>query len=341
MQRKETATMKIDVGLAFSNLRDVPAMARAAEAMGFDGIWASETQHEAILPLALVAEHTHKIEFGTAIAVAFARSPTILAHAAWDLAAQSDGRFILGLGTQVKAHIERRYGMTWDSPAGRLREMLQAMRAVWECWQNGTPLNYRGKFYKLSLMSPFFNPGAIATPRVPVYIAGVNTALCQVAGELADGFHVHPFHSVKYLREVVFPAVEAGAAKTGRSRRDVQMTSSVFVITNDGEREAVRAQLSFYASTPSYRPVLDCHGWRETGERLSQMAARGRWGEMPAEITDEMLDTFAVIAQPGELPDGLIAKYEGVLDRVALYAPFVPGENDARWHALVEAFHTH
>jgi probable F420-dependent oxidoreductase len=331
--------MKIDAALTNVNLSEMPTAAQAAEAIGFDAVWTSETQHEAFLPLPLVAEHTQHIQFGTAIAVAFARSPTILAHIAWDLAAQSGGRFILGLGTQVKAHVERRFGMKWESPAPKLRETILALRAIWECWQNGTPLNFRGDFYKLTLMTPFFNPGPIQTPHVPIFIAGVNTALCRLAGELADGFHVHPFHTAKYLRESVLPAIEAGAAKTGRTRRDVQLSASVFVVTNDTEREMVRAQVSFYASTPSYRPVMEHHGWGEVGERLSRLASRGQWGEMPREISDEMLAEFAVVGMPSELPAKLHDKYSGLLDRVTLYLPFVPGENDERWRTLVTGIH--
>jgi len=331
--------MKIDAALTSVNLREMPTVAQAAEAMGFDAVWTSETQHEAFLPLPLVAEHTQHIQFGTAIAVAFARSPTILAHIAWDLAAQSGGRFILGLGTQVKAHVERRFGMKWESPAPKLRETILALRAIWDCWQNGTPLSFRGDFYKLTLMTPFFNPGPIQTPHVPIFIAGVNTALCRLAGELADGFHVHPFHTAKYLRESVLPAIEAGAAKTGRTRRDVQLSASVFVVTDDTEHEMVRAQVSFYASTPSYRPVMEHHSWGEVGERLSRLASRGQWGEMPREISDEMLAEFAVTGTLSELPARLHAKYAGLLDRVTLYLPFVPGENDERWRTLVTGIH--
>jgi len=331
--------VKIDAALAIQNLRDVPPAARAAEAIGFDAVWTSETQHEALLPLPLVAEHTQRIHFGTAIAVAFARSPMVLAYAAWDLAAQSNGRFILGLGTQVKAHIERRFGMTWDPPAPKLRETILALRAIWNCWQNDTALNFRGRFYKITLMTPFFNPGPIATPRIPIFIAGVNTRLCQLAGELADGFHVHPFHTAAYLRQVVLPAIEAGAAKTGRKRADVQISGTVFVINDETEREMVRAQISFYASTPSYRPVLECHGWGETGERLSHLAARGKWNEMPSQITDEMLDAFAVTAAPTKLAGELIAKYAGLLDRMTLYKPFIPGENEKWWESLVQDLH--
>jgi len=331
--------MKIDAVLEFSNLRQAPAIARAAEALGFDAIWTGEKQHEAILPLPLVAEHTQRMQFGTAIAVAFARSPMVLAHAAWDLAAQSGGRFILGLGTQVKAHIERRFGMTWMPPAPRLREMILALRAIWDCWQNGAPLNFRGQYYKLTLMTPFFNPGPIDAPRTPIFIAGVNAKMCQLAGEVADGFLAHPYHTAKYLREVVLPAIEAGAAKTGRARSEAQVSGSAFVITDDAERETVRSHVAFYASTPSYRGVMECHGWGEIGERLSFLAARGKWNEMPREISDEMLEAFALIGRPDELPGKLVAKYAGLLDRVGLYAPFVPGQNDELWRALIAAVH--
>jgi probable F420-dependent oxidoreductase len=331
--------MKIDAALEATNLRDVPATAQAAEAMGFDAIWTGEKQHEAILPLPLVAEHTQRMQFGTAIAVAFARSPMVLAHAAWDLAAQSSGRFILGLGTQVKAHIERRFGVTWAPPVPRLREMILALRAIWDCWQNGAPLNFRGQHYKLTLMTPFFNPGPIDAPHVPIFIAGVNAKMCQLAGELADGFLIHPYHTARYLREVVLPALEAGAAQTGRARSAVQIAGSTFIITNDAEREAVRSQVAFYASTPSYRGVMECHGWSEISERLSFLAARGKWNEMPREISDEMLEAFALIGKPNELPDKLIAKYAGLLDRVGLYAPFAPGQNDELWRALIAAVH--
>src|SRR5512142_2125775 len=215
----EVAPMKIDAGLPNVPLKDVPAIARAAEQIGFDALWTSETQHDPFLPCALIGEHTQRLNIGTAIAVSFARSPATLAYTAWDLAAQSNGRFMLGLGTQVKAHIERRFGMQWpESGVGKLREQIQAIRAFWDAWQNGTKLNFRGEHYKLTLMSPFFNPGRISHPSIPIYIAGVNEGLAKLAGELCDGFHVHPFHSPRYLREVLLPAIEKGLAKEGRTR---------------------------------------------------------------------------------------------------------------------------
>jgi len=329
--------MKFDVGILAPNLNDLPPLARAVEEIGFDGLWTSETQHDPFLPLALAAEHTTRIELGTAIAVAFARSPTLLAHIAWDLASASHGRFILGLGTQVKAHIERRFGMTWESPAPKLREMILAIRALWDCWQNDAKLNFRGEFYKLTLMSPFFNPGAIEHPNIPIYIAGVNEHLCRVAGELCQGFHVHPFHTTKYLRELVLPNIARGAQATQRASAEVQLSSSIFVATDEPEREAVRAQISFYASTPTYRAVLDMHGWGAIGEQLGALAKRGKWDEMPALVSDELLNEVAIIAPRDEIPARVKERYTGLLDRIAFYKPFWLEDAD-EWRAWVRAF---
>lgn len=337
--------MKIDTGLAFDNLADVPQIAQAAEDIGFDGLWASETQHDPFLALTLAAEHTQRIELGTAIAVAFARNPMSTAYIAWDLAHMSEGRLSLGLGTQVKPHITRRFSMPWDSPAPRLREFIQALRAIWDTWQNGTRLNFRGNFYKHTLMSPFFNPGPIDHPDIPIYIAGVNEHLCRLAGEVCDGFHVHPFHSVQYLEEFIRPNIQQGLDKAGRTWEDIQLVSSVFVVTGkdkaemDKMREEVRAQIAFYASTPTYRPVFACHGWEDIAEQLSRLAARKKWMEMPALITDEMLNMFAVEGGWEELPAKIQDKYDGLLDRVMYYYLGEQPELDkARWRSVVAAF---
>lgn len=332
--------MKIDVGILVPNLLDIPTAARAAEEIGFDAIWTSETQHEPFLPLAIAAEHTRRIELGTSIAVAYARSPTNLAHIAWDLQNASRGRFILGLGTQVKAHVERRFGMTWDERvAPKFRDFILAMRAVWGAWQGDGRVNYRGEFYKITLMTPFFNPGPIEHPHIPIYIAGVNEHLCRLAGEVCEGFHVHPFHTPKYIREIVLPNIELGAQKGQRSRQDVQLSSAIFTATNEIEREAARQQISFYASTPTYRTVLEVHGWGEVGEKLSALAARGKWNEMPGLISDEMLDEVAVIALAEELPARIKTRYAGLLDRITFYAPFDPKESH-KWKSIVSAFKT-
>jgi probable F420-dependent oxidoreductase len=342
--------MLFDASLPPVPLTDVPSIAKAAEGIGFDALWTSETQHDPFLPCALIAEHTKNLNFGTAIAVSFARSPATLAYTAWDLAAQSGGRFILGLGTQVKAHIERRFGMPWpESVTGKLREQILAIRALWDCWQNGTKLNFRGEYYKLTLMSPFFTPSPLPpSPKlgegmgvrgaIPIYIAGVNAGLARLAGEICDGFHAHPFNSPRYLREVILPAIEEGAKKAGRKKNDVMISVTAFAATSPEEQNFARAQLSFYASTPSYRSVMDLHGWGDAAEKLSGHASRGEWAEMPMLITDEMLNEFCLVTSPDRLGSRLKERYDGIADRLALYSPFVPGERDEFWRGLVNDF---
>jgi probable F420-dependent oxidoreductase len=332
--------MKLDAALPPAPLTDVPMIARAAEDIGFAAIWTTETYHDPFLPHTLIAEHTKRIHSGTGIAVSFARSPSTIAYTAWDLAAQSQGRFILGLGTQVKAHIERRFGMEWPaSVTGKLREQIQVIRALWDTWQTGAPLNYRGEYYKITLMSPFFNPGPNDFPEIPIYIAGVNTGLARLAGEMCDGFHAHPFNTPTYLKDALLPAIIDGASKTGRTRDDVTVAVSVFVATNQDELNFCRQSISFYASTPSYRPVLEHHGWLEVGEKLSILAARGQWSDMPALITDDILAEFCTQAEtPLELAAALKQRYAGIADRVAPYLPFIPDDKDDFWRELASEF---
>ena len=328
--------MRLDTSVPPIDLREVPAWAKAAEALGFDTLWSTETQHDPFLPLALIAEHTSRVHFGTAIAVAFARSPGVLAYTAWDLAALSGGRMILGLGTQVRAHIERRFGLPWPaSPVQRLRDMVLGVRALWRTWQTGERLNLRAETLRLSLMSPFFNPGPIEQPQIPIFLAGVNRGLCRLAGEVADGLHAHPYHSLDYLRQVVMPAVEQGLARRGRQRSDFRLSVTPFVVTDEQERDFVRSQIAFYASTPSYRPVMALRGWGAVADRLQGLVRRGRWGEMSALISDEMLATFAVVAPPEELAQALIERYQGLADHLTLYTPFIPGQRDAFWRQLM------
>jgi probable F420-dependent oxidoreductase len=328
--------MKLDASIGFTvGLKEAGAVAQAAEKIGFDAVWTSETQHDPFLPLTHVAAATSRLHFGTAVAIAFARSPMVVAQTAWDLAKQSNGRFMLGLGTQVKAHIERRFGMTWSAPVPRLREYVQAIRAAWTAWQTGERLNFRGAEYKLTLMTPFFSPGPIDTPNIPIFIAGVGTPLCRLAGEVADGFHVHPYHTRQYLSEVVLPAIAAGAKKADRERKAIEIATMAFVALNEKEIAAQRQQVAFYASTPSYRPVLDLHGWGKVGEELGSMAARGKWDEMPGLISDEMLEAFVIIGNWDDVAAKLQAKYEDLLDRVGLYRPYVPGVEDEQWKQLV------
>src|SRR5438552_7417812 len=336
--------MKIDAALLVHDLNQMPAVARFADDAGFDGIWTFETSHEPFLPLVLAAEHSSRLSVGTSIAVAFPRSPTILAQIAWDLARFSRGRFILGLGTQVKGHNERRFGVKWENPVEKMREVILAVRAIWDCWQNRTRLNFQGQFFKLNLMTPFFSPEPHQYHRIPIFVAGVNRRMCQLAGELCEGFHAHPLHSARYLRERVLPNIEIGLMQSGRQRHSIEISSSIFVIPTDNPAEAakyeseIREQISFYASTPPYRPVFDLEGWGNAADELKALASRGKWSEMPALITDEMLDRFALRGTWADLPEKVLKKYDGLLDRASYYFPVVPGENEAGWRATVAGF---
>ncbi|MCA1730173.1 MAG: TIGR03617 family F420-dependent LLM class oxidoreductase [Actinobacteria bacterium] len=337
--------MKLDAGLAVEgkHLPGMDEIGRAAEGLGFAGLWTSETKHDSFLPLAVAASGTQKLDLGTSVAIAFSRSPMVTAQISWDLQDLSNGRFILGLGTQVKAHIARRFGMPWDKPASRLKDYIRALRAIWHAFQTEGSLDYEGEFYRHTLMTPFFNPGPIEHPEIPVYIAGVNTRLASLAGELCDGFHVHPFHTLEYVRQIVKPAIAEGAKKEKRSPENVELATSVFVITGENEeeiedqREKIRAQAAFYASTPSYRVILEAHGWEDVGEKLGNFARNKQWDEMPELITDEMLHAFAIEASPDEVGPALKERYEGLIDRVALYLPFVPGEKDEFWRNTLES----
>ncbi len=338
--------MKFDVTIFPDNLNTVMDLARQVEDYGFDGLWTSEAAHNPFLPLTLAAAATKRIELGTAIAVAFPRSPMVTAQIAWDLATQSGGRFILGLGTQVKAHITKRFATDWTTPLPRLREYIQAIHAIWNTFQTNAPLRYQGEHYRLILMTPFFNPGPMANPNIPIYIAGVNEGMCRLGGELCQGFHVHPFHTVRYLKEVIIPNIEVGAQKMGRSRADVALTCAVFVVTGRNAEEtqanaiAAKTQIAFYASTPTYEAVLKLHGWDDVAERLSKMAREGRWLEMWQEISDDMLHEVAVVAPPDELADAVKERYAGLLDRVGYYFPFKPEEADKKmiWDNAAKVF---
>lgn len=335
--------MLIDTALLSADLRSVAEHATRAERQGYDGLWTAEAGHDPYLACAIAATATERVSIGTNIAVAFPRSPMVHAQIAWDLQAASRGRFILGLGTQVKGHNERRYSTPWDAPGPRLREMILLLRHIWDVWQNGTRPGFQGKYYQFSLMTPFFSPGPQQWPRVPIYIAGVNPYICRVAGELCDGFHVHPFHSIKYLDDVVLPNIDAGCAKAGRTRSQVTLATTVFVCMgrtrDDVERSkaAVRQQISFYASTRTYAGVLGAHGWGDTCYRLSEKAAKGDWTGMASLITDDMLEVYAVQGTYDEIPGLIKKKYTGVLDRIGFYALPSGGADEAVWRELVRA----
>lgn len=319
--------MLVEYHVEGRDLRAVPQTVRWAEEVGYDAVTTSETSHDPFLPLVLAAEHSERLRLGTSVAIAFPRSPMVVAYTAWDLQKFSRGRLILGLGTQVKGHIERRFGVDWTAPGPRLREYIGALRAIWDCWQNGTPLNFRGRHYTLTLMTPFFNPGPIDHPAIPVYIAAVNPFMARLAGEVCDGIRLHSFLSPKYLREVILPAVRTGLARAGRRPETFALAGAGFVITGRTEadlapqREAVRRRLAFYASTRTYRPVMEAHGWGETVDRLHRLSLQGKWDEMAKLITDEMLETYATIGTYDEIADRLRERYGGLVTSVAVNLP--------------------
>ncbi|GAB1422206.1 LLM class F420-dependent oxidoreductase [Anaerolineales bacterium] len=338
--------MKFDVTIFPDHLNEAGKLAEQVEAYGFKGLWTAEAAHNPFLPLTHAASRTRKISLGTGIAIAFPRSPMVTAQIAWDLAAQSEGRFILGMGTQIKAHITKRFGMDWTAPVPRLREYVESLHAIWNCFQTGEKLHYKGESYQFSLMTPFFNPGPIANPKIPIYIAGVNHGLCRLAGELTEGFHIHPFHTKAYLEQNILPAIQEGAEAKGRSLADIERSCAIFVVTGNNPDEieqnkiAIKSQIAFYASTPSYSPVLELHGWQDIVPRLNNLLRRNQWDEMWREISDEMLQAFAVIAPPDELPAAVEERYQGLLDRVGYYFPFNPDEADKAsiWKAASDYF---
>lgn len=320
--------MKVDVVLTEPFLSEITKLSTIVEKTGFNCLWTSETKHNPFLPLVLAAENTQKIELGTAITVALARSPTVIAYTSWDLAQLSKGRFILGLGTQVRGHIQRRFGMEWNSPIEKLQEMIHAIRSIWNSWQNQTPLNFKGKYFNLNLMTPFFNPGSIENPNIPIYIAGVNQKLCRTAGMLCDGFHIHPLHTQNYIQDFIIPNIKLGAEESNRSVNDVTLSGSAFVITGPDEKsinkqkEFVRSQIAFYASTPSYAKVFELHGWSSVSTELNKLVLLGNFKEMTSLITDEMLETIAIIGEPHEIAHLAMKKYSGLLNRINFYIPF-------------------
>ena len=334
--------MKVDATL-MGSITDAAGRAAQLEAAGYSGAWTAETNHDPFLPLAAATTSTSEIELGTSIAVAFARNPMLLANIGWDLQTMSQGRFVLGLGSQIKPHITKRFSMEWSRPAARMREMVQAVRAIWDTWQNGTPLEFRGEFYRHTLMTPFFTPPAsdLADFGLPkIFLAGVGELMTEVAGEVCDGFFCHGFTTEKYLREVSLPALERGRAKAGKSMDGFEIVGPSFVVTgrNDEEMEqavvGTRQQIAFYGSTPAYRPVLEIHGWGSLQDELNTLSKQGKWVEMGALIDDEILNTFAVVGRPEEVAPELGRRYADVISRISFYAPY---ESDAdRWGAVVD-----
>ena len=338
---------KVDPGIRQSEVRlDLPsvgAQAELVERLGFDGLVLTETKEDPFVVLAVGADRTERIRLTTAVAIAFPRSPTVTAMTAWTLARLSRGRFTLGLGTQVKGHIERRYGMTWSTPGPWIREYVDAVRAVWRSWQEGVPLDFAGEHYRLSLMNPLFDPGPIEHPDVPVHLAAVGAAMARIGGQVADGVRPHPICTRAYLEDVLRPAVDEGARSRGRSPDAVEVVASPLIVTAPDEAALaqrvsdVRARISFYASTRTYRPVFTHHGWDDVAEELSVLSRAQRWDAMEALVTDEMVDAIAVVGTHDEIAERVWRRYAGVCEAVEFSLPVQGPEDHERLAAAVAA----
>ncbi len=315
--------MLVDAALSTVDLTAVPDAARRIEAAGYDGILSFEGAHDGFLPLLLAAEHTARVQLTTAVVIAFARNPMTLAQTAYDLQLASRGRFNVGLGTQIRPHIEKRFSMPWSKPVERMRELVLAMRAIWSSWHDRTKLDFRGEFYTHTLMTPFFDPGPnpYGVPRV--FLGGVGPRMTEVAGEVADGFMVHPFSTPKFMHETTLPALERGLARSGRTRDtlEVAFPAMVIVAETDEElargRDALRPRLAFYGSTPAYRIVLDAHGWGDLQPELNRLSKLGDWPAMASLVTDDIVDTFAVAGRPEDIAPRLEERYGDVVQRVS------------------------
>jgi probable F420-dependent oxidoreductase len=338
--------MKVD-GSIPAQLDEAAAQAVELERAGYSGAWTAETAHDPFMPLLLAAEHTATIELGTAIAVAFARSPMTLASTAWDLQAYSKGRFVLGLGSQIKPHITKRFSMPWSHPAPRMRELILAIRAIWDTWLTGAKLEFRGEFYTHTLMTPFFTPDAkdldgVGVPKI--FLAGVGELMTEVAGEVCDGFLCHGFSTERYLREVTIPALQRGRAKAGKTMEGFEIVAPGFVVTGDGDAElekaaaGTRQQIAFYGSTPAYRPVLDLHGWGGLQDELNALSKQGEWVQMGKLIDDDILNTFAVVGPPEQIGAELHRRYGGIVHRISFYAPYQSDPD--RWSKVLEDIKT-
>ena len=332
--------MKID-GHLITDLASVPARVRDLEALGYDGAISVDTSHDPFLPLALAAEHSERVELLTSVAIALARSPMTVAYTAHDLQVLSRGRMILGLGSQIKPHVEKRFSMTWSAPAPRMREFILAVRAIWQAWNTGERLDFRGRFYQHTLMTPFFSPPPSPYGPPRVFLGALGDRMCEVSGEVSDGVLIHPFTTASYMRDRQLPAIERGLARAGRAREGFEVGISPFVVTGpdegslDAMRHATRQQIAFYGSTPAYRPVLEHHGWGDAQDELNALSKRGRWTEMAGVITDEILDAFAVQAPYDEVADALSLRYGRLADRMSFFSQW--GDDRDRWPALLDA----
>ena len=321
--------MKLD-GWVKGSLTDSGVAARRLETLGYDGAFTFEGPHGPFFPLLLAAEHTERIELMTNIAVAFARSPMDLAQIANDLQLASNGRFILGLGSQIRPHIEKRFSMPWGHPVARMRELVEAVRAIHRCWNDGARLDFRGDYYTHTLMTPFFEPGPNPHGAPPIFVAGLGPRMTEMAAEVGDGLLIHPFNTERFVREQAAVAVERGLARAGRAREDFTVAVTTIVLTGGDEQELKRADagvrrlLSFYGSTPAYRVTLDAHGWGDLQTELNTLSKQGRWDEMTGLIDDEIVDALAVRGEPASIGGRVRERYGGLADRISFSMPYEP-----------------
>jgi len=316
--------MKVYTTVPIDNPVAAGPLFQRLERIGYDGAFSYETKHDPFLPLTVAAEHTEKMALGTAIAIAFARNPMNLAHIGYDLQVASRGRFILGLGSQIRPHIVNRYSAVWSKPARRMRELVLAIRAIWNAWEGKSALRFEGEFYRHTLMTPAFDPGPNPYGPPKIFTAGVQPRMTEVAGEVADGFIAHPFATRKSLREHTLAALQRGLDKAGRSRDDFEFVCVTLIATGETDaevraaRDVVRKQLAFYGSTPAYRPTLDCHGWGDLQPQLNAMSKEGRWDDMASLISDEMLDAIAVVGARNRIAGAVRARLSGLADSVSI-----------------------
>lgn len=315
--------MRISTNVPQDDLRKVKAAALAAEADGYALLVSNENKHDPFLPLAIAAVETERVELATAIAISFSRSPMAVANASWDLNEASRGRFVLGLGTQVKAHNERRFSVPWTAPAPRMREYLLALKAIWRCWRHGEKLAFEGEHYRFTLMPPYFVPESQGLRIPPVTLAAVGPAMLRVAGEVADGVRLHPFCTRKYVEDVVLAELRTGMARSGRTRETFEITGGGFLATGTTDedvhkaREWVRGRVGFYGSTPAYFPVLAVHGLQDLGQKLNRMTREGQWDKLAGEVSDDVLDLFAASGRHDQIKSVIARRFADVSDSIS------------------------
>ncbi len=334
--------MKLDTTLAMGPLKKVGHLARRAEEMGFSGVFTAEALQTPFLPLAVATEHTDRIELGTAIAVAFPRSPMVLAMTAWDLHKASRGRFNLGLGTQIRRHVMQRFSADFDPPGPRMRDMLHAIRHIWDSFDGKHDLCFEGEFYTHNYMQPFFDPGPTGFGQPKLFIAAVGPYMCRLAGEVCDGMHVHPFHTRRYLEEVIMPQVGEGMARGGRKPGQFEYATTTFVLAGSPEEQAgieaiAKAQIAFYGSTPAYRRVFELHGWHDLQPRLADLIRKGKRDEMSDLITEDVMAEFSIRGDFDEIADRIRAKYEGLVQRVGFYIPVIGSHREGEYSEIIRA----